>query len=231
MASFYERRGKLDEALAALESQGTTPEYLALQQQRLRVLLRGGGRDDLTRAKRILTELEKRFGERPQLLFLRAKLLQTEQDTRMKGEMQKLLQRVVDLEPGHVKAYLMLVEFAIERKDPARARELAAQALKAKHLAGQPDQAAALAHKVLGFSPADADAISLLGRLAVESKAPARIADALALARQAVSERPEDDRLTLTVFRILADTGRHEAGIKELQAYVESTPGQRSTGG
>ena len=209
LASFYEGQGRAHDVVDTLE-EGLQAgcDDASLQLRLVHLLLRRGGTDDLRRADTLLSPLEERLGEKPDILYARAVLMMAQGggDGRRRGL--AFLDRLVRIEPGYLPAYFALIQVAVREGDPIRAKALAVRGLEAapnhadlllaqawaeRNLRNH-DAAAALARKVLQGQAHHVGAIDTLASIAIDSKKPEALSEALTLAREAARERPEEHR-------------------------------------
>ena len=246
LAAFYRNQGRLNDAVAALDAglAACGTDEWRLQSQLIHVLLRRRAQGDLARAGRILSEAEQRLGEKPDLLWTRAMLLGASRrgGEPSRREARAVLERLLELEPSHVGAYLALIEIAERTQDYGQAKALCARGLEAnpnhtdlllaharvERASGGAEGAAALARKVLKNAPGNSRALDILAAVATDSKKQDALSEALKLIRDASAARPRDHSLPLLAARVLQAMGKDPAAVAELVAYAETPAGRRS---
>ena len=216
-----------------------------LQDRLMRALFSRNTGDDREKALQILGVLEKTRPGDPGILGVRALELLREGKTESILKAQKLLERVVQLAPTRVDAYLVLINLALNyRGDAAGARSLAAKAMEAnpgsKELVlakaeaerrlGNLAMARELIRALLKQNRDDADALDTLVSLAGNPPEPKAIEEILALAREAASRKPLDEPLQLISARALSVGGQADAAITRLEAYRKTEAGRSSVG-
>ena len=244
LARFYADSVNWDKAIAALEGGiKAFPANLVLQDRLMRALFSRNTGDDREKAAKILATLEKARPDDPGILGVRALELLREGKAESTLKAQKLLERVVQLAPTQVDAYLTLINIALNyRGDAAGARSLAAKAMEANPGSKELVLAKAEAERRLGNlamardairtllkqNRDDADALDRLVSLAGNPPEPKAVEEALALAKEAVTRKPSDEQLQLVSARALAVGGQTDAAITRLEAYRQTEAGRGS---
>jgi|GEM_PF-537838 len=245
LASFYQGANRIDDAIVALneglklkdDSNNTGTQFRLVH-----LLIQRSGEGDLARAEELLSSLEKRSGKSPDLLFARASLAIAHRGDDSLKKARTILEELVKLEPSHVRAYLALIRIAMARQDAKDVREIAIRGLeaspnhaqlilaqaRAEMILKNSDTAAALARQVLKTSPGNVDAISVVTSIAINSKKPEAMSEALAMARQAAISNPQDYRLPLTCATILRTMGKPDDVVSELDRYARTPAGKTS---
>jgi len=243
LASFYQGTNRIDDAVRTLDEGLKDDNNNAGTQFRLvHLLIRRKGQGDLVRAEELLSSLEKTSGKAPELLFARALLAIAQRSADSLEKARAVLEKLVELEPAHVRAYLALIQIAMARQDAAEVKAIALRGLEASpNHAGlllaqaraevvlkNSDAAAGLARQVLKGSPGNTDAIAVVTSIAIRSKKPEAMSEALALARQAASANPRDYRLPLAAAAILRAMEKPADAVSELERYTKTPAGKNS---
>jgi len=243
LAFFYQRTNRIDDAVRTLtkgiEGDGRNA---GMRFRLIHLLIGRRGKGDLMQAETLLSPLEKQLGETPDVLYARASLVMAQRPKDFLRKARTSLQRLVELEPAQVRGYLALIGIALTDRDPAQAKAIAVRGLEASPNHTQlllaqgraeidlkdKDAAADLARKIIRTNPSNTDAIAMLASLAIESKKPEALSEALALTRKAAAGRTGDYRLPMTAAAILTAMGKPDDAVSEMQRYAETQAGRRS---
>ena len=243
LASFYRSTNQTDKAVDTLkEGLKNDSKNASLQFQLANLLIIRNGKDDLTLADRLLSSIENNSGKTADLLFSRALLTVAEGGADYAEKAQAILEELVKLEPAYVRAYLSLIQIAMARRDAAGVKAIALRGLQASPnhaelLLAQAraeialkntDAAAELARAILKNRPGYTSAVKLIASLAIRSKKPEAMSEALELARQAAKANPSDYRLPLNAAAILRTMKRPAEEVAELVNYTKTEAGQAS---
>lgn len=238
LAGFYARMGRINDAIAAMEAgQAAHPAQARLQRRLVPLLVQRGAPDDLARAASVLQDLERANPEDPEVLWLRAELLLAQGTPASVRAAEQLLERVVRAQPGAVDAYLSLINLAMQRGDPQRARDLAIQArgenpvnndlllvrVRAELALGALDRALTLARLALESQPDSSNTCAVFTEVALAHDDPALLEEALTAARQALAAAPHDEQLQRAAARLLAAQGKRAEAIAQLEQYRASS--------
>jgi tetratricopeptide (TPR) repeat protein len=243
LAAFYYKRNQLDNSIQACEAGiKAFPENLSLPRQLLKSLLTRKKTGDVERVKKILSALEKKTLDDPYLLGMQASLLLQDGTLMSTRKAEQLLDRVVQLEPTMIDAYLTLINLAMNRRDLTRAREIAIQAqglnpLSTKLLLARasierdmnnPGMAIELAKMVLKEEPRNMEGLNILIGAAIMSRNPEILEEAQTLLKPILKEKPGDDTLQVGNALILDALKQTGEGIAGLDAYSRTRDGQKS---
>jgi len=243
LASFYHGTNRIDDAIRTLnESLKDDSKNAGTQFRLLHLLIQRKGQGDLGRAETLLASLEKTSRKSPELLFARALLTIAQRDADSLKKARGILEKLVELEPAHVRGYLALIRIAMARQNPAEVRTIAIRGLeaspnhtqlllsraRAEMILKNSDAAADLVRKAIRTSPANTDAIGMFAAIAIESKKPEAMSEALALARRAAAARTADYRLPLTAAAILRAMKKPADAVSELDRYAKTPAGKTS---
>ena len=243
LASFYERRGKVGEMVGALErGLEIDKDDAALQIRLAHALMARRGKDDLSKAAKALSDAEKSLGENVAVLYAKASLMMAQGGADSRRRARAFLERLVEIEPSHIQGYFALIRLAEMSGRPDQAKVLIARGLqaapnhtglllaqaRAEMALKDPEAAAGLARNVLRQAPHNAEAIGMLAFIAIESKKPEALSEALKLARLAVSQRPQELGPLTAAVAILRAMGKPADAIAEMQAYAQQPAGQAS---
>jgi Tfp pilus assembly protein PilF len=249
LGQFHLNANRLSRAITAWEKGCQAyPDNMALKRDLMKALFSRAQRDDRQRAEAMLAELTERLPDDPDLLWVRAVLTLSEDTEAATTEAERLLERVVQQERTHVDAHLLLIGIAMNRGDPAEARDLAITALgtnrgnprlllaraEAERALKSPRTAWELARLVLGDDPENADAPRVLVSAALDadkltSGQPLEmLRETLSLLTDAIARRPEDEALRLGLANTLNALGQTGAAIEKLEAYRQANEAHNS---
>lgn len=239
LGMFYAERERLDEAIAAWE-QGLAcfPDHAKLKRQLMTGLLARAQSNDRERGRQLLAELEEANPDDAELLWIRALLALNEGVPQAAASAERLLERVVELQPTAVDAHLQLVEIARRREDLAAARQSAVRALGAnpndprilfaraeiERALGNTDMARTLVRLVLENDPQNVVALDLAVQLSLEGDTPAMLEEAQELLSRALEDRVNDPQLQLDLLLVLearGESGRVDAALEGLRNSAE----------
>lgn len=184
LSDFYGNQNRNDEAIATLEEGlSANPEDLTLQRMLMKRLLRRGREGDRDRALRMLTALEQKLPQDPDLMLVRAVETLRERDAASVQTAKATLEEVVRLDSTAVQAYRMLIDIAMQQGEYETARDYAIRAVGAnpKHpvllsargraevALGNTQIAAELGRLALAQDPNSAEALTVLLDVAVDA--------------------------------------------------------------
>jgi tetratricopeptide (TPR) repeat protein len=149
---------------------------------------------------------------------------------------EQLCRRVVQAEPYHAEAWLLLARLVHDLGDPAGAAEAHSQALRlrpespevliglGKSLAaqGRTDEAERQYREALRVEPGNGDALTQLGVLLAQT---ARLPDGIVCLRQAVQGHPGNAVAHHNLGVALAESGQKEEAIATMRAALQIDPG------
>jgi tetratricopeptide (TPR) repeat protein len=243
LARFYTDSGNWDKAVNTLEEGAKAYSANRVLQDRLmRALFSRNKGDDRARASQILAALEKTNPNDPGVLGIRALELLREGKQESTQKAQQLLERVVQLAPSAVDAYMALFGLAMDRMDIAGARDLAIRATEAnpghrdlllaradaERRLGNLGMAREVVRTLLKQNPDDPGSLDALVSLAGSPPDAKVLEEAQVLANQAANRKPSDERLQLVVARALDVAGQRDAAIARLDAYRQTEAGRSS---
>lgn len=235
LGMFYAERERLDEAIAAWErGLESFPDDIALQRQLMTGLLARNQADDRERGQRLLSALEKRAPADPQLLWVRAVLALNEATPQATATAQKLLERIVELEPTAVEAHLKLIELAQRAGELSSARQRAVRALGAnpdeprllvararvERALGNAETARALLRLVLAGDPQNVEVLHLFVQLGLEAGTPAALGEAQEQLERALATGVDDPQLQIDALLVLEAQGQ-TARVDELLGRLQ----------
>ncbi|NLX12599.1 MAG: tetratricopeptide repeat protein [Phycisphaerales bacterium] len=231
LGDFYQREGRVDEAIAAWEKGVLlAPEHGGLNLHLVRALLFHPDTENQKRGRQMLETLLKLSPDDAALLSVKAGMLLGERDPSAKERAVRILERVVQLNPGDVVAYHYLIENARGRGELSKANQLAAQAIGAN--AGNVDlillraeleqelnnllSARKLAKSVLMLDPSNVSARSLLARMALRI---GDVSEAEVFSREAMQIDPKNEQTQLIYADVLHARGQVREAIQKLESY------------
>ncbi|MHC4067421.1 MAG: tetratricopeptide repeat protein, partial [Planctomycetota bacterium] len=240
LGSFYQRCHRIDEAIttwqAGLE---VDPDHVGLQRLLLKALVISPQPQNRQRGRAMLDDLLKRLPDDADLLSVRAAVLLHEGTPVAIRQAREVLQRVVQLNPGNVIAYLRLIALAGHEGDLEQATELINQALRANPgsadlrlaqarlelLLDHAGLAREHAQSVLDSNPKNVDALNLLVELAL------RVADvdtAQRLNHEVLELDPTNEVAQLARAKIYRQQGDLGSAELRLAEAAQSAPGDQS---
>jgi tetratricopeptide (TPR) repeat protein len=243
LSNFYVRTDKLDKAAATLEKGiGAYPEDLGLKRRLMKTLFLGGHPEDRQKAIEILSTLEERLPQDPELMKLRALQILQESTPESLRTAREKLERVIKLEPTAVDAHLVLIRMAMQEGDYQAARDSAIRALgsnqdnsalllargRAELAMENAQMAAELAHLVLQKDPNNTEAQDVLVATALSSKDRGLLKEARALIESAIISDPNNEKLLLSRARVLVSMELPQTAIPELETYCQTKEGSSS---
>jgi len=243
LSSFYAGRGNPDKAVAALEEGlSAHPEDLVLTRNLMKMLLVRARAQDRQRALEILTSLEQRLPQDPELMTIRALQMAAELTPQSLKTAREKLENVVKLEPTALDAHLALIGIAMREGEYGNARDCAVRALgsnpgnpallsargRAELALGNGQMAVELARVVLGKDPNHVDALTVLAEAAMIGNDPGLLDDARARLESAVRRNRENEALLILRSRFLVSLGQPQKAIPELESYCQTAKGSSS---
>jgi len=243
LGKFHVDREQLDAAVETFEKGlQRYPKSQSLTRRLLKVLYLRNKQDDRRRSAALLEQLQKQLPHDPDLLWVQALLLLARDDKAATDQAERILQRVVELDPTILAAHLALIDLAFGRGDFALARDRAIRSLathpdsaalllaraKAERALNNTHLARELARMVLSEDPENAHARNLLVELALASADPEALADAEKSVQRALGRNPDNARLQVANAMVLAALGKTDLAIESLQAFVKSKAGSTS---
>ncbi len=243
LSNFYSANEDLDKAAKTLEDGlEAHPEDLNLQRALMKTLLRRGSEEDREQALSILGELEEKVPQDIELMRIRASQLLNEATPESKEKAKKKLEEIVKLEPRAINAHLTLIELAMERGDLEEARDLVIQALgsnpnnsallltrsRIEIEAGDVQLAGQLARVAIQTDPNSIAELGPAVNIALRSGDRNLLEETRGLIESRLNQNPADENLVLYRSHVLAELGRADAAIPDLEAYCESEDGSDS---
>ncbi len=243
LSNFYARNQRLDQAVTALEEGLVAyPEDLRLKRRLMKTLFARSQAQDQQRALEILTALEERLPQDPELMKLRAlQMLQQPTPDSLKAARQKL-ESAIRLEPTAVDAHLVLTRIAMQERQYEAARDYAIRALGsnpdnpallsaragAELLLENTPMAAQLANLALQKDPNNTQARDVLIAAALKSKDRSLLEQARTLTESALGSGPTSEQLLLSRARVLVSMELTQVAIPELEAHCQTKEGSIS---
>lgn len=243
LAGFYADTNRLGETIATLQKGVRAyPTDLSLKRNLMMALFARKADGDRQHATEILTGLERRLPNDPELMTMRAVQLVREATPESIRKARQVLEQVVRLEPTSAAAHRMLIEIAMGQGDNERARDLAIRGLganpksvplvlaraRAEHALNNVRLAAELAQMALKKQPDNTDARRVLVTASLRSEDQGLLEQALSLTAKAIAAGPVDEDLQMSRASILAALGRTETAVRELEGYCRTTEGASS---
>jgi tetratricopeptide (TPR) repeat protein len=243
LSNFYLQSGNLDQAINALEeSMDSYPENLNLKRRYMTTLLMRGKQDDRKKAYGILTEIETKLPQDPELLKLRAYQILEEQTPQARTAAREKLENVIKLEPTAVDAHLLLIQLAMQESQFENARSLAIRALgsnpdnpvlmsaraRTELALDNTQMATELTHLVLRKDPNNAQARDVITEAAIKTNDPSLLKEARTLTKAALRSDPNNERLLILRTRVLVAMKVPEEAISEMEAYCQTEEGTSS---
>lgn len=219
LGNFYAQNGRLDEAIAVLQegcaklAEGRLtsvrdPDGLAMKRGLMNALFFRGTAEDVAAAEALLTELEQRLPNDPELIKVRAMRLLTEYRQDPKPELlttaRTKFETVVRDEPTAVDAHRMLIGIAMQQ--------------------GQYEAARDYAMRAIGVNPNNPDLLAAQAQVELALDNP-RLA--LEVAQLALAEDPNQTvarRIILTVAATTRETGALETAVTLLDRELAADP-------
>ena len=243
LASFYSETDRPDGTVAALrKGVQTCPDSASLKRSLMLALFRRDAEGDSEQAVQILTGLEKRFPNGPDLMRIRAVHLAQNATPESLDKARQILVRAARLAPTSVPTYIALIGVVMQQGDFKAARDFAVAGLAANpedvsllvaradaELAlGNTPMAAQLARLALRSKPDSTEARDVLVMSALKSGDRGLLGDAKSLVGEALARKPADEQPQLNQARILAALGETGAAATNLEAYCGTTEGGKS---
>jgi len=242
LGDFYARNEKFGQAVAALE-EGLKkyPEDLTLKRRQMQLLFAPGQNQDRERALEILTVLEERLPQDPELMKLRAIQMLQERTAQSAKTAKETLEAVIRLAPTAVDAHLTLINIAMEEGEYETASDSAIRALglnpdnlallsarsRVELMLENTRMSAELANLVLQKDPNHAEARDLFVAAALRSMDRALLEEARVLI-EATDGYSADEGLLVSRAHVLAAMERHQAAIPDLEAHCQTEAGSSS---
>jgi len=243
LSNFYVGNEKLDQAVAVLE-QGVNanPTDLRLKRRLMqRLFLRDRGQDR-EKALEILTALEERLPQDPELMTIRAVQMAAESTPESLAAARRKLENAVKLEPTAVNAHLALIGIVMQEGDYEAARDYVIRAIgsnpnnlallsargRVELALDNTQMAVELAHLVLQKDPNDTEALHVLMEAGLSSDDRSLLEEARTLVESATGRGPANERLLLSRARVLAALERPQTAIPELETYCQTKEGSSS---
>lgn len=235
LGEFYERGGRIHEAISAWEmGLKTKPEHRILNINLIRALLFHQEASNRERGRLMLETMLKKSPDDTGLLSMQAGMLLEEGTPAAMERALSILERVVQLNPGDVSTHRYLIEYARARGELTKANQLAARAIGANsgHIellllrAELEEQlsnllsAQELAQSVLRIDSKNVAAHCLLARMALRR---GQLAVAENLSKAAMQIDPQNELSQLIYADVLNAQDRRLEAIKHLEAYGQAS--------
>ena len=243
LSNFYVNNNKLDEAVRTLEEGlKALPENLGLKRRLMQLLFSRGKPQDQQAALGILTALEEKLPQDPELMKLRVIQLLKEQTPQSLKAAKEKLEVAVRLAPTAVDAQLLLIGIAMKQEDYESARDYAIRAIgsnpnvPALLLARSrveldlenTQMAAQLAQLALRKDPNSTEARDIFVTVALRSKVRKLLEEARMLIEAGLDNNPADEGLLFSRAYVLTYLELPQTAIPELETYCQSKDGSRS---
>ena len=237
LSRFYLRNDKLDKAVATLEEALTVyAADLRLQRALMKLLLMRGQVPDRKRALALLTRLEERLKQDPELTMLRALQMLEEPDASSSEIAVAKLKEVIRLEPTAVRAHLALIGVFMQREDFETARDFAIKGLgsnpnslallsvraRAELALENPLMAIELARQALQKDPNSTDALGVLVETALKTRDNGLLQEVRKLTKTIAGDKAQSERWLLYRAEILSNLEQPQTAVSELEAYCRT---------
>ncbi|MDT8301690.1 MAG: tetratricopeptide repeat protein [Sedimentisphaerales bacterium] len=235
LSSFYRSNQKLDQAIKTLdEGLVEYPEDLGLKRSLIKTLLTSDQVQDQQRAYEMLTALQKKLPQDPELIKLEAMyILQKPTPANLRSARQKL-EQVVKLEPIAVNAHLALISIAMQDERYEDARNSAIRAIgsnpnnatllsaraAAEFKLGNTPIALELAWQVLHQDPSNSEALSVI----IQSNNRSSLEKSKAMMESAIIANPKNVDILISLSRICVALEQSKTVIPKLEAYCMTNP-------
>jgi len=239
LSSFYLRSNKPDQAVTILE-EGLQkyPADLRLERRLMKTLLALGRAQDRPKALTILSTLEERLPQDPELMKIRALAMLEEPTAPSREAAQKKLESVVKLEPTATDAHLVLIGLALAEGKYENARDLAIRALgsnpnnlallaargRAEVALGNPRLAVEVARLVLQKDPNSTETLDVLLAAALRAKDNTLLQEARTLIGAALGRNPASGRLLLSRATVWSSLALPQATIELAHVVLQKDP-------
>jgi tetratricopeptide (TPR) repeat protein len=239
LSNFYARSNKSDQAVTALE-EGLKqyPADLRLERRLIKTLLLRGRTQDRQKALTILSVLEERLPQDPELMKIRALALLEEPTAQSREAAKKKLETVVKLEPTAADAHLALIGLALAERGYEKARDLAVRALgsnpnnlallaargRAEIALGNPRLATEVARLAIQKDPNSTETLDVLLAAALRAKDNTLLQEARTLIGSALGRNPPSGRLLLARATVWSSLGLPQATIELAHMVLQKDP-------
>ena len=243
LGRFYANIEKADDAIQAMKKGAEAyPEDVSLRRNWMAALLRRKGQGDREQAVEILSNLEKKRPDDPDLMRIRAVELLRQASPESTRKAKKLLERVVHMEPTSISAHLALIGIVMLDEQYETARDMAIKAIgtnpdnvllilaraSAERALKNTQIAAELARMALRMQPDSTQARDMFVDIALAAKDRKLLDEARDVTVKAIESKPTDGQLQLAQTRILAAMGMTGTAITKLEAYCATDEGKKS---
>lgn len=237
LGNFYADQRALDPAIAAFEEGlHRYPDDTRLQSSLMQLLLRRDRPEDRSRALRLLTALEARLPQDPELTALRALQMVRDPAAPSLTEVRQKLEAAVKRDPAAVRAHLALIAIARRERDYRAACDYAIRGLesnsnqpallaarsRAELLLGYTPMAVKLAQTALQQDPNNLEALNVLIQGAEATADRKLLNEARSLIDSAAGRNPGEEQFLLAKARVLTALEQPQEAIPVLQAYCQA---------
>jgi tetratricopeptide (TPR) repeat protein len=239
LSNYYFRNNNLDEVVTTLEE--ALQQYPAnprLERGLMKILFLRGQAQDKQDALNILSGLEKRLPDDPELMKIRALQMLKEPNSQPHRVAKDKLESAVKLEPTAVDAHLALIGMALAEKDYENARVLADRALgsnpdnlallairgRAQIALGNTRLAIEVTRLALQKDPNSAEALDVLLAAALKAKDDTLLQEARTRIGSAISRDPRNGRLLLARANVWSSLELPQATIELAHLVLQKDP-------
>ncbi len=239
LSNFYFQSGNLDRAVATLEE--ALQQYPAdprLERGLMKTLLLRGQAQDRQNALNLLSALEKRLPEDPELMKIRALQMLNEPTPPSRKAAKEKLESVVRLEPTAVDAHLALIRIAFAEKQYENARVLADRALgsnpnnlallttrgRAEIALGNTRLATEMTRLALQKDPNSTEVLDVLLAAALKARDDTLLQEARTRIGSALSRNPRDGGFLLARASIWSSLDLPQATIELAHLVLQKDP-------
>jgi tetratricopeptide (TPR) repeat protein len=243
LSSFYAGHGNPDKAVATLEEGlSAHPGDLTLTRTLMKMLFVRARAQDRQKALEILTALEQRLPQDPELMTIRAIQMATDSTAESLRAARDKLENAIKLEPTALDAHLALIGVAMQQGDYAGARDYAVRALgsnpgnpallsargRVELAMGDRKTAVELARTVLGKDPNQVDALSVLAEAAIAGDDSGLLEESRTRLEPVIRRNSDNERLLILRSRVLVSLKEPQKAIPELESYCQGEKGKGS---
>ena len=238
LSNFYARNQKLDKAIETLqEGLNAYPEDSRLDRSRMKALFARGLAQDRQKALEILSTLEERLPQDPELMKLRAMQLLEVPTPQSLNTAREKLELITKLEPADIDSHLVLINIAMRAGQYEAARDYAIRALgfnsnnlklmsaraNAELAIGNTRKASELAHLILEKESNNIEALGVLlnAAISVGNEDRGLMEEAIQLARMMLEEDPNHTEVR-DIIVAAAMRSNNQTLLEEARSMIES---------